>query len=59
MESAPPRLPTKNPASGGTAMERHQDKLVTTGLLFFNIYFAPGSSSDLNINHNFWANVIC
>ncbi|PLW55431.1 hypothetical protein PCANC_07046 [Puccinia coronata f. sp. avenae] len=48
----------KTPANAATAMELHQEKLVTTALLIFNTYLAPGSPSELNIDHNLRADVI-
>ncbi|POW04854.1 hypothetical protein PSTT_10097 [Puccinia striiformis] len=47
----------KIPSSATTAME-HQEKLVSTALLIFNTYLAPGSPSELNIDHNLRADVI-
>ncbi|CAH7688732.1 regulator of G protein signaling domain-domain-containing protein [Phakopsora pachyrhizi] len=44
--------------SASSAMEQHQEKLVTTALLIFNTYLAPGSPSELNIDHNLRADVI-
>ncbi|KAI7961572.1 hypothetical protein MJO28_002061 [Puccinia striiformis f. sp. tritici] len=48
----------KIPSSATTAMEQHQEKLVSTALLIFNTYLAPGSPSELNIDHNLRADVI-
>ncbi|KAG0147610.1 hypothetical protein CROQUDRAFT_76491 [Cronartium quercuum f. sp. fusiforme G11] len=41
-----------------SAMEQHQEKLVATALLIFNTYLAPGSPSELNIDHNLRGDVI-
>lgn len=48
----------KKLASASSAMEQHQEKLVATALLIFNTYLAPGSPSELNIDHNLRADVI-
>ncbi|WAQ86005.1 hypothetical protein PtA15_6A635 [Puccinia triticina] len=48
----------KAPSSAASAMEQHQEKLVATALLIFNSYLAPGSPSELNIDHNLRADVI-
>ncbi|KNZ58319.1 hypothetical protein VP01_1954g2 [Puccinia sorghi] len=48
----------KTPTSPANAMEQHQEKLVSTALLIFNTYLAPGSPSELNIDHNLRADVI-
>ncbi|EFP86019.2 hypothetical protein PGT21_016027 [Puccinia graminis f. sp. tritici] len=48
----------KSSSSAATAMEQHQEKLVSTALLIFNTYLAPGSPSELNIDHNLRADVI-
>lgn len=41
-----------------SAMEQHQEKLVSTALLIYNTYLAPMSPSELNIDHNLRADVI-
>ncbi|PLW55444.1 hypothetical protein PCANC_07045 [Puccinia coronata f. sp. avenae] len=41
-----PELQQKKTASGGTAMEVHQEKLVTTSQLIFNTYLAHDSPLD-------------
>lgn len=41
-----------------SAMELHQEKLVSTALLIYNTYLAPMSPSELNIDHNLRGDVI-
>ncbi|KAH9816956.1 regulator of G protein signaling domain-containing protein [Melampsora americana] len=49
---------SKKKSSATSAMEQHQEKLVSTALLIFNTYLAPGSPSELNIDHGLRGDVI-
>ncbi|SPO39399.1 probable Regulator of G-Protein Signaling Protein [Pseudozyma flocculosa] len=46
------------PMPGYTAMERHQQDLVSMAFVIFNTYLAPASPSELNIEHNLRAELV-
>ncbi|THU83931.1 regulator of G protein signaling superfamily [Dendrothele bispora CBS 962.96] len=47
----PPRTGSRQVTPGQQAMERHHESLINTAFVIYNMYLAPSSQCELNIDH--------